>query len=121
MPKRKHRKAICPSCHQTRDLDNQKGLKRIEKIWTDAQRKLYPNPESIFHPREDGLRHLAARGRGNWFWACDSCLATGKAIEADIRKHNIGLGTSFAAYVERPFICEDCQQPSLFSPKEQQY
>ncbi len=121
MPKRKHRQAKCPSCHQTKDLDNQKGLRRVEKMWVDSQRMRHPNPNSSFHPLEDGMRLLAARGHNHWFWACDSCLASGKAIEADIRKHNIGLGTSFAAYVERPFICEDCQKPSMFSPSEQQY
>ncbi len=58
---------------------------------------------------------------GSWFWACDECIKTGRAVEADVRKHNIGLGTSYAAYVDREFECTDCNQSFAFSATEQQY
>ena len=31
------------------------------------------------------------------------------------------MGTCYAAYVDRPFTCVACEEPSMFSASEQQY
>lgn len=71
--------------------------------------------------REDPCRILACEGHSNWFWACDDCLQSGRAIAADATKVNVSMGMPFAAYVDRPFRCEDCHADSMFSAAEQKH
>jgi hypothetical protein len=96
-------------------------LRDVEQTWFKTSLVGHPDPSSPFYPREDGMRRLALRELDNWFWACDQCLKSGRALRADTGRHKISLGTSFAAYVDRPFQCDDCGQPSLFSAAEQKY
>jgi hypothetical protein len=60
-------------------------------------------------------------GHANWFWACDACVDSGRAVAADVTKVTISMGTPFAAYVDRPFRCSDCGIDAVFSATEQQH
>lgn len=114
--------ATCPACKHVRPLPSQKGLLAAERAFVAAcSRDLAPG--SPFAPREDGMRRLASErgGHPRWFWACDPCIKAGRALTADVTKQVLGLGTPFAAYIERPFICEDCGARSVFTPKEQKH
>ena len=114
MAKKKTRKAVCPGCDKARDVDAQKGLMSVERSWRAMRGG----------PWTDPMRRLAVEVSGEpgrWFWACDLCLKSGRALRADVTRHNIGLGTSYAAYVDRPFECTDCQSPSVFSASEQKH
>jgi hypothetical protein len=117
------RLASCPCCNKKRDVDEQQGLRAVEAVWFkwDAAR-CNNNPCHPFYPLLDGMRQLAVEHHeGSWFWACDACLKEKRAIAADVTKVTIGMGTPFAAYVDRPFRCEDCGAESVFSAKEQRY
>ena len=113
------RKATCPACGKRRDVDGQKLLRAVEIVWFDREAALHP-PTSPFHPLADGMRRLALEGHADWFWACDLCIRA-KRARADVAKQNLGLGTPYAAYVDRPFRCEDCGAPSVFSAAEQRH
>jgi rubrerythrin len=108
--KRRGRLVSCPSCKKERDVDAQDGLRRAEAAWSSRAAM-----------REGGMRDLALASRPNWFWACDACLRSGRALSANVDRQHLGLGTPFAAYVDRPFRCEDCGVDSLFSAQEQAY
>jgi hypothetical protein len=101
-------------------VDQQKALLEVESQWFAGQAK-GRNPGSFGYPLEAGMRELARLGVGNWFWACDRCIDAGRARRADITKQNLGLGTPFAAYIDRPFTCQDCRQPSVFGAAEQKH
>ncbi len=118
----KPRMGTCRACGERRDVDAQRGLLAAELAWvgTDAL-KHGLTPGSQFFPLSDGMRRLAERGHDKWFWACDGCLASGAAIVALPGKQTLGLGMPFAAYVARPFTCEDCGEPAVFGAREQQH
>ena len=103
--------AACPSCGKQRDLEAQRGLLAAEEIWAAREPGALP----------DGMRKLALRAHPRWFRACDACLRAGRALAADVRRQHLGMGTPFAAYVARPFRCEDCRAESAFSPEEQRH
>jgi len=119
MPKA-DRKATCPACGKRRDVDGQKLLRATESAWFKREAASYP-PTSPFHPLADGMRRLALEGGSDWFWACDRCIHAKRALKADIAKQNLGLGTPFAAYIDRPFRCEDCETATVFSASEQRH
>lgn len=117
----KSRLGQCPSCGHPRCVDNQRGLLDAERAWYYREFALHPSPTNPFHPLQDGMRKLAIRGSDRWFWACDSCLRSGRALAANVVRQNLALGTPFAAYVDRPFVCEDCLKPSVFDAGEQRH
>lgn len=78
-------------------------------------------PRGPFAPLADGMRQLAIAGNDRWFWACDGCLAERIAIPADVTVQHLGMGTPFAAYVDRPFRCEDCGKQTVFGAREQRH
>jgi hypothetical protein len=107
-------------CGKARDVDRQKQLRATEVRWFEREADLFP-PTSPFHPLADGMRRLAM-GRGHeWYWACDRCIHARRAVKANIAAQNLGLGTPFAAYIDRPFRCEDCDARSVFTGREQQH
>lgn len=111
----------CGGCGKERDVDKQRGLLAVEAAWFkhDAAR-CSDDPRHPFYPLPDGMRRLAATRRdGRWFWACDECLKDRRAVRANPAKVTIGLGTPFAAYVDRPFRCGDCGVEAVFTAKEQ--
>lgn len=110
--------ARCPSCGNDRDVDVQTSLRQVEATWVDWETT---RMHGMVRPRGSELRHLAWKGEGNWFWACDDCIASGRAVAADVTWVNISMGTPFAAYVDRPFVCEDCHAPWIFSAREQKH
>jgi hypothetical protein len=112
--------ARCPACNERRDVDKQIALRRVEDAWFAKESARYAS-DSYFQPLEGGMRKLACTERPNWFWACDECIGSGRARIADITKQQLGLGTPFAAYVDRPFRCEDCGKESIFGASEQQH
>jgi len=114
------RKATCPACGKGRDVDGQKLLRATETIWFKREAANYP-PTSLLQPLADGMRRLALEGRDDWFWACDRCLQSKRAVSPNVAKQNLGMGTPFAAYVDRPFRCEDCDAASVFTAREQQH
>lgn len=114
------RKATCPACGKPRDVDGQKLLRATEAAWFKREAAFYP-PTSLLRPLADGMRRLAAEGHPDWFWACDRCLRSKRALGANIAKENLGMGTPFAAYVDRPYRCEDCDAKSVFTAREQQH
>lgn len=122
MPKDPSRTGLCPACDHERPLASQRGLLDAERAWFVDRSRDAP-PGHPFAPLPDGMQRLAAnRGTaGRWFWACDLCLKSGRALGADVRKQHLGLGTPFAAYVDRPFACADCGAPSVFTAREQQH
>ena len=118
MPRK--RTARCPACKKPRSVDEQQGLLQVETEWFKREAALY-QPESPMYPLEGGMRKLAVDGTGRWFWACDECLRKGSAIRADITRQNLGMGTPFAAYVDRPFRCADCGTEAVFAASEQKH
>lgn len=113
--------AVCPSCKKSRPIQNQSFLCQTEEIWFKKQKNMISDPKSRLFPLKDGMRQLALQNRHGWFWACDECLKEKKALQADVLKHNIGMGTSFAAYINRVFQCTDCHQDFIFSASEQKH
>jgi hypothetical protein len=65
------------------------------------------------------MRRCARDVNEGWYWACDTCIDAGRAVAADVAAVKIGVGTPFAAYVDRPFVCEDCGAPFVFAAREQ--
>lgn len=114
--------ATCPACLHVRPLGSQKALLAAERAFV-AMRSRDVAPGSPFAPLEDGMRRLASErgGHPRWFWSCDLCIKAGRALPADVTKQVLSLGTPFAAYIERPFTCEDCGARSSFTPKEQKH
>lgn len=112
--------AVCPGCSKKRDVDKQAALRAVEATW-------FREPRGWPQPQEDDMRHLATqqlsagRGRHTFFWACDECVNSGRAISADVTKVNISIGTPYAAYVDRPFRCDDCKAEAVFSAAEQHH
>src|SRR4051812_43244228 len=110
--------ARCPACGELRDPEVQSGLRRAEKLWVARESAWRaPGDWSAFPV----MRELAREHHPRWFWACDDCLASGRALAADVEKQNLSMGTPFAAYVDRPFRCEDCGADTLFSASEQRH
>lgn len=120
MKKASDRKATCPACGKRRDADRQKRLRDTEAIWFKREAS-YHQPSSPFYPLADGMRRLAIQGHRDWFWACDRCIQARYAVKASIAKQVLGLGTPFAAYIDRPFRCSDCDTRSVFTAREQQH
>jgi len=114
------RAARCPACGKRRDVDKQRALRKVEDAWRARQASRLA-PDSPFYPREGHMRQLALSDDSRWFWACDACVRSGRAVVADPMKQTLGLGSPFAAYVDRPFRCEDCGTNSVFSAREQQH
>jgi hypothetical protein len=112
--------ARCPACGKARDVEKQRHLVAAERVWFAREAVRYA-PGAPFSPLRDGMRQLALRGGGKWFWACDACLDAGRAVVADVGKQQLGMGTPFAAYVPRPFRCEDCRAESVFGAEEQRH
>jgi hypothetical protein len=112
--------ATCPACGKQRDVEKQAALRRVEDEWFRREALRYERG-SPFYPREGGMRGLACAGHARWFWACDACIQSGRAVVANIAKQLLGVGTPFAAYVDRPFRCEDCGSESVFSAREQRH
>ena len=112
--------AVCPACGKRRDIEAQVALRRAEKRWFRREALRYL-PDSAFYPLTDGMRRLARHATGKWFWACDACIDSGRALAANVTRQHLGLGTPFAAYVDRPFQCTDCGKPSVFSAAEQKH
>lgn len=109
--------AICPGCHQERDVDAQTGLRAFEAAWIVWERLRWDGAR----PGARDIRNLAENNTPNWYWACDECIANGRAVAADPYYVNISMGTPFAAYVDRPFRCEDCGAASVFGAREQHH
>jgi hypothetical protein len=118
--KSRDRSATCPVCGRRRNVDQQKKLRATEAIWFKREAAYY-EAGSPFYPLVDGMRGLAISGQREWFWACDGCIRGRRALTANITKQVLGLGTPFAAYVDRPFRCSDCDTPSVFTASEQQH
>lgn len=114
---RASRLARCPGCGKSRDVDAQRGLRRAELAWF-AWSTLR---DRAFPPRMDGMRRLALEQHPKWFWACDGCLASGAAVAATVTRQQLGMGTPFSAYVDRPFRCEDCGCDAVFRAREQRH
>jgi hypothetical protein len=110
------RTARCPGCKTERDVDAQQGLRAAE-LAIHTREKAWLTTE----PPADAIRALAMENNDRWFWACDECLTSGRAIAADVTKVNVSMGAPFAAYVDRPFRCEDCHADVVFSASEQKH
>lgn len=117
------RMAKCPVCSEWCDVDRQMFLLDAETKWFRRQVGGLVNGLALLpgDALPEQMRQLAIQGHANWFWACDRCIDQGKAIAADVDVQNLSMGTPFAAYVDRPFQCADCGQPSTFSADEQRY
>jgi hypothetical protein len=110
------RSTACPACGKERDLDAQKRLRATEAAWIASLPS--PGPATL---DGDVMRYVAHKLPGDWYWACDRCLLSSKALSADPTKQVLGMGTPYAAYVARPFRCRDCGKDSVFSPDEQRH
>lgn len=110
--------ARCPGCHLERDVDAQVALRATEAIWVawEAART-----HDVWERGGTEMRLLAAEGHPRWFWACDECVDAGRAVVADVTRVTVSMGIPFAAYVDRPFRCEDCGADAVFSAREQQH
>jgi hypothetical protein len=109
--------ARCPACGELRDPEVEAGLRRAEERWLAREGTWPPPGRRSLAP----MRELARENHPNWFWACDDCLASGRALAADVMNENLSMGTAFAAYVDRPFRCEDCRADTRFSASEQRH
>jgi hypothetical protein len=116
----KDKGASCPSCGKNRDVEKQSDLRRVELAWFEQESRKFERG-SPFYPLEDGMRRLARSVDRRWFWACDECIHSGRALPANIAKQNLGVGTPLAAYVDRPFRCDDCGRECVFSAQEQRH
>ncbi len=110
-PKKKNpRLARCTGCGKARDVDLQRGLAAADAAWAECGRG-----------SAGDLLAAALLEHRNWYWACNECLRGKRALAADPAKQTLGMGTPFAAYVDRPFHCEDCGAASCFTMREQQH
>lgn len=57
--------------------------------------------------------------RGIYQWACDNCLATGKAIKADWKEQVYCDHNPYLAYFDIQKECSDCHNSYIFEKKEQ--
>jgi Probable zinc-ribbon domain len=61
----------------------------------------------------------SARHAKHLIWACDDCLAAGRALEAKPWLQVHGMGFPEFAYFDKPRTCEDCKTEVVFSAAEQ--
>lgn len=98
--------AVCPSCSQAKYASEIKVM--ISKM-DEINRRDFPNLK--------GLNSYDSFVNADFNWACDLCLKTKKAIQA-----NPGLqvtsGDRHLAYFDISFNCEVCHTKSIFSKDE---
>ncbi|MEO1654355.1 MAG: zinc-ribbon domain containing protein, partial [Bacteroidota bacterium] len=63
---------------------------------------------------QEGLYHTR-------LWACLDCLKQRKALLANIKGQNYGMGGPIQMYLDISYDCQQCQQAFVFSKSEQQY
>lgn len=57
----------------------------------------------------------------HFIWACDLCILTGRAIEADVDKQLFCDNSPYLAYYDYRKVCESCNKSFVFSKEEQKY
>jgi Probable zinc-ribbon domain len=100
---------VCPCCHQARPMNPDTAPLRIELLAATHRQDMWNHFEPGFSVnRADEFMQ----------WACDECLASGRAVEAKPWLHG---GYAIFAYVDQARNCEDCGQDFVFSASEQAY
>jgi hypothetical protein len=59
--------------------------------------------------------------QSHFTWACDLCILTNRAIEADVEKQLFCDNPPYLAYYDQHKVCDSCSQDFIFSKEEQQY
>ncbi len=57
----------------------------------------------------------------NFQWACDSCLASKRAIKGNPANQTYCDYSPYLAYFDRDFECESCESTFVFAKKEQKF
>jgi hypothetical protein len=106
----------CSCCGQERKVSQAKILLSLEKLYNETRRDRYGES-----PSEGWTLHVITMRKDKLIWACDLCIATGKAIRAEPSKQITGLDHPFFAYFDRSLPCTDCGKDFVFSAQEQHY
>ncbi len=110
--KSKAPRVTCSCCNETRAISETVSPLRIELEMLKAA-----PPRFIF---ETGWSVLAAQS-GSLIWACETCLRTGRALEAKPLLQSYGYGHPKFAYFDQFQTCSDCGQEFIFSASEQTF
>jgi Probable zinc-ribbon domain len=102
---------ICPCCREARTMKASASPLRIERLAVTQK-------PSIWGSFEPGW---SAKYASRLIWACDHCLAAGRALEAKpwLQAHSFGFPNF--AYIDQARTCEDCKTNFVFSASEQAY
>lgn len=100
----------CPSC---KDLLVKKGYSIADKQLRQLEHK------KLLWYLSGGLSVLLRKQE--FSWACDNCIESGKAIEADIEKQLYCDNPPHLAYFDQERICDQCGTEFIFSKGEQKH
>lgn len=115
-PRKRSKSLHCPVCQQERSFKDTQRLLGI--IRTDYKKKGL----AFDYNEATWLRWVKAIPTKTVArWACDICLASNKALPGRPWLQTYGMDYPYYAYADRPYTCEDCGQPFIFSAKEQQH
>lgn len=105
------RDLICPCCHgQLHRSGITHALQHHLGFW-NHRRKI---------EREDLMTCRQAELNTNAFqWACDSCIAAGKAIDANPDNQQYCDTPPYLAYFDKTFACATCRKEFVFEKREQ--
>jgi hypothetical protein len=101
---------ICPCCGQSRNVSEKVAPLRIELL----MRAQAPDWSNL---KEDWSVNAA---RHRWlFWACETCIKAGRALEAKPWLQTYGYNSPKFAYVDEVKTCSDCGIEFVFAATEQ--
>jgi hypothetical protein len=102
---------MCPCCRLARPMRPNTTPWRIETVSDKEKSGIWGNLEPGW----------SAKNASHMIWACDECLAAGRALEAKPWLQTYGYGFAVFAYFDQTRTCEDCQTDFVFSANEQAY
>lgn len=104
----------CPVCLTERSDENthlirSKIAELAKTSWFD---NLYEGNQEL------AFKHLAS---GEYGWACDSCLKSGRALNADFNKQTFTHSPPYFSYADVIINCKTCSNDFIFTKEEQLY
>lgn len=100
---------MCPCCNEAKTMKPSASPLRIERLAATQKPGIWGNLEPGW----------SAKHASHLIWACDACLAAGRALEAKPWLQVYGYGFPDFAYIDKTRTCEDCKTIFLFSASEQ--
>lgn len=101
----------CPCCSEGRDVSARSALLRAEgELRRFGRLPWWSKPGWTVELAKPGLL----------IWACDACLTSGRALNANAALQNFCCDAPRLAYFDRPKTCRTCGNAFLFAKEQQQ-